>query len=37
MKNKQISYLHTSAMTRSELRIWASRETYSIYAGRSTY
>jgi len=33
---KQTTYLHTNAMTRDELRIWASRETYSIYAGRST-
>jgi len=33
MKKKQtvVSCLHTNAMTRAELRIWA-RETYSIYA-----
>jgi len=38
MKNKQtvVSCLHTNAMTRGEPRIWASRETYSIYTQCAT-
>jgi len=38
MKNEQtvVNCLHTNAMTRGKLRIWASWETYLIYAGQST-